>query len=370
MIYFDYTATTPIDKEVMEIYIKTQNNFFANINSLHKLGQKSNFMFEKATEELKQELGLKHNIIYTSNATEANNLGIFGVVERYEKGKIITTKIEHPSVFEVFKNLEARGYEVVYLDVDENGIINLTQLEEELNKDVLLVSVMWVNNIVGSIQPIDKVIKLVKKYPKVKLHVDVVQGICKIVPNFDFNDIDLLSLSGHKIYAPKGIGLLAVRENVELTSRLYGASNQYKIKPGTLDLALVVALCKAVKIFTPQVEEHFIYVQALNKQLREKVSKFKNIIINSPENASPYIFNISIPNIQGETLLHYLEEDEIFVSTGSACSSKLKKPEKTIYAMTNSLERATTSVRISLSHLTTSQEVEKLIKALEKLENV
>ena len=370
MIYFDYTATTPIDKEVMEIYIKTQNNFFANINSLHKLGQKSNFMFEKATEELKQELGLKHNIIYTSNATEANNLGIFGVVERYEKGKIITTKIEHPSVFEVFKNLEARGYEVVYLDVDENGIINLTQLEEELNKDVLLVSVMWVNNIVGSIQPIDKVIKLVKKYPKVKLHVDVVQGICKIVPNFDFNDIDLLSLSGHKIYAPKGIGLLAVRENVELASRLYGASNQYKIKPGTLDLALVVALCKAVKIFAPQVEEHFIYVQALNKQLREKVSKFKNIIINSPENASPYIFNISIPNIQGETLLHYLEEDEIFVSTGSACSSKLKKPEKTIYAMTNSLERATTSVRISLSHLTTSQEVEKLIKALEKLENV
>lgn len=370
MIYFDYTATTPIDKEVMEIYIKTQNNFFANINSLHKLGQKSNFMFEKATEELKQELGLKHNIIYTSNATEANNLGIFGVVERYEKGKIITTKIEHPSVFEVFKNLEARGYEVVYLDVDANGIINLTQLEEELNKDVLLVSVMWVNNIVGSIQPIDKVIKLVKKYPKVKLHVDVVQGICKIVPNFDFNDIDLLSLSGHKIYAPKGIGLLAVRENVKLASRLYGASNQYKIKPGTLDLALVVALCKAVKIFTPQVEEHFIYVQALNKQLREKVSKFKNIIINSPENASPYIFNISIPNIQGETLLHYLEEDEIFVSTGSACSSKLKKPEKTIYAMTNSLERATTSVRISLSHLTTSQEVEKLIKALEKLENV
>lgn len=370
MIYFDYTATTPVDKEVLDAYIKTQNNFFANTNSLHKLGQISKFMFDKATNELKDLLSLKHKIIYTSNATEANNLGIFGVVEKYEKGKIITSKIEHASVFEVFRNLENKGYDVVYLDVDENGIINLDQLQKELNKDVILVSIMWVNNIVGSIQPIKEVIKLLKSYPKVKLHVDAVQGICKIKPDFDFNDIDIITFSGHKIYAPKGIGVLAIKENLDLAFRLFGATNQYSIKPGTLDLALVVSLCKAVKVINPKIDEHFEYVSKLNNYIRESLSKAKQIIINSPQNASPYIFNISIPKVQGETVLHYLEEANIYVSTGSACSSKLKKPERTVYAMTNSLERATSSIRISLSHLTTKQEVEKLVEVLEKLENV
>lgn len=368
MSYFDYTATTPIDEEVLESYLKTQKNFFANTNSLHRLGQMSNLMFEKATGEFKEVLGIKsHKIIYTSNATEANNLGIFGIVDKYKTGKIITTKIEHPSVFEVFKVLEERGFEVIYLDVDKNGIININQLEKELNKDVILVSIMWVNNIVGSIQPIKEVIRLVKQYKKIKLHCDVVQGICKLVPDFIFEDIDLITLSGHKIYAPKGIGVLAVRDNIDLEQRIYGANNQHKIKPGTLDLALVVALVKAIKKFYPEAYNHYNYVKKLNNYLRENVEKFDRIVINSPKDASPYIFNISIPEIRGETLLHYLEEDNLYISTGSACSSKNKKPEKTIFAMTNSHELATAAVRISLSHLTTKEEVDKLIGVLEKL---
>jgi cysteine desulfurase len=368
MIYFDYTATTPIHPDVLDAYVKTQKNFFANTNSLHKLGQMSNYMFEKATNEFKDMLGIhNHKIIYTSNATEANNLGIFGAVQKYEKGKIITTKIEHPSVFEVFKDLENKGYEVVYLNVDKDGIIDLEQLKNELNKDVLLVSIMWVNNIVGSIQPIKEVIELVKQYPRVKLHVDVVQGICKFIPDFNFSDIDLFTLSAHKMYAPKGIGALAVKENIDLEPRIFGSNNQYKIKPGTLDLALVVALCKAVKIFYPEIKTHLEYVQELNNYLRSKLEKISKVEINSPKNASPYIMNISILNIQGETLLHHLEEAEIYISTGSACSSKQKKPEKTVYAMTNSYLHATTAVRISLSHLSTYSEVDKLIEVLEKL---
>jgi len=370
MIYFDYTATTPVLQEVLDTYIKFQKNFFANTNSLHKLGQESKFMLDKATNEIKDILGLKHKIIYTTNATEANNLGIFGVVEKFNGGKVITTKIEHPSVYEVYKSLEEKGYEVVYLDVDENGIINLDELKHELNKDVLLVSIMWVNNIVGSIQPINEVIKLVKQYPKVKLHIDAVQGICKIRNDFDFNDIDILTFSGHKLFAPKGIGVLAVKENLELNSRLFGAKNQYGIKPGTLDLALVASLCKAIKIMYPKLDSHYEYVLKLNKYLREKLKTHKQIIINSKENSSPYIFNISIPKVQGETVVHLLEEEDIYVSTGSACSSKLKKPEKTIYAMTKSLELATSSIRISLSHLTTYEDIEKLVKVLEKLEYV
>lgn len=370
MIYLDYTATTPIDEEVLEAYLKCQRNFFANTSSLHKLGQMSNYMFEKASTEIKEVLNISnHNIVYTANATEANNLGILGIISKYNQGKIITTKIEHPSVFEVFKNLEKKGFEIIYLDVDENGIINMNQLIDNIDKNTILISIMWVNNIVGAVQPIKKIIEIIKKHPKVKLHVDGVQGICKIIPDFKIEDIDLFTFSGHKIYAPKGIGVLAYKNNLELEKHLYGSKAQYGVKPGTVDLALPVALCKALKIYYPKIQEHYEYVNKLNKYLKEKLALNNKIVINSKQSI-PYIINISLPNVLGETVLHYLEEEEIYVSTGSACSSKLKKPEKTILAMTNSHQLATTSIRISLSHLTTKEEIDKLIAALEKITNV
>lgn len=371
MIYFDYAATTPIDKEVMSVYIKTQENFFANTNSLHKLGQMSNYMFEKATNEIKDLLGIKrHNIIYTSNATEANNLSILGFVEAHSKGKLITTKIEHPSVHEVFKKLANDGYEVVYLDVNSNGIIDLEELKKELTKDVILVSIMWVNNIVGSIQPIGEVIEMLKEYPKVKLHVDVVQGIGKIKPDFSFNDIDFLTLSGHKIYCPKGIGMLAIRDNINLHQRIFGANNQYKIKPGTLDLALVVSLTKAMQLILARQAEDYKYVKELNLYFRDKIKDLKNIVINSSSDASPFIISFSILNIKGSTLLNYLEEKNIYISTGSACSSKYIKLEKTIFAMTKDEVRTNSSVRVSFSHLSTKEEINILVEVLKKLYEV
>ena len=216
MKYFDYTATTPVDAEVLETYIKTTNNFFANTSSLHKLGQRSNLMYTKAIEQLKEVLDLpNHNVIFTSNATEANNISILGVANKYETGKIITTKIEHPSVFETIKSLENQ-YDCVYLDIDNQGIIDIEQLKKEINNETILVSIMWVNNIIGTIQPIKEIIEIVKKYPKAKLHVDMVQGFCKIEPNFNLNDIDLMTFSTHKIYGPKGIGGLFVKQKITL----------------------------------------------------------------------------------------------------------------------------------------------------------
>ena len=204
-MYFDYTATTPIDKDVLDIMNKVQMDFFANTESLHKLGLKSNSLLEKAKREILEVLKIEKEVCFTHNATEANNLAIFGVVNN-KKGKIITTKIEHPSVFEVFKYLETVGYDVIYLDILENGKVDLNQLRKEMDKDVILVSIMWVNNIIGSIEPIKAVIDIVKKYPKCKLHVDAVQGMCKIKADFDFNDIDLFTISAHKFYGPKGVG--------------------------------------------------------------------------------------------------------------------------------------------------------------------
>lgn len=367
MKYFDYTATTPVDAEVLETYIKTTNNFFANTSSLHKLGQRSNLMYTKAIEQLKEVLDLpNHNVIFTSNATEANNISILGVANKYETGKIITTKIEHPSVFETIKSLENQ-YDCVYLDIDNQGIIDIEQLKKEINNETILVSIMWVNNIIGTIQPIKEIIEIVKKYPKAKLHVDMVQGFCKIEPNFNLNDIDLMTFSTHKIYGPKGIGGLFVKQNITLEKILYGSSVQYGLKPGTLDLSLICATVKAFKKFYPMTKQNYIDVKEKYEYLLNNI-KNNNLIINTPkQNISNYILNISIPSINGETIVHALEQNEIYVSTGSACSSKLKKPEKTIFALTKSEKLATTAIRISLSHLVTYEQIDELIKTLNVL---
>ena len=368
MIYLDYGATTPIDKEVLDTYVRVSTNFFANTSSLHKLGQEANYMYELAVKEIKETLGLKnHNLVFTANATEANNLAIFGIVNRHKSGKIITTKIEHPSVYNVMKYLEST-YEVVYLNILENGLIDLNQLEKEMTKDTILVSMMWVNNIIGTVQNINEAIKIVSKYRKAKLHVDAVQGLCKVTPDFDLNALDLFTFSSHKFYGPKGIGGLFFRNGIDLEKRLYGSSAQFSVKPGTFDLSLVCATAKALKKFYPTTKLHQEHVKKLYMHLYENIKAIDKFIINTPvENISYYALNISIPTIAGETVVHHLEADEIYVSTGSACSSKLKKPEKTIYAMTNDEVRSTTSIRLTFSHLTTMEEIDKVIESLRKL---
>ena len=364
-MYFDYTATTPMDSEVLETYVTIQKKYYANTTSLHLLGLKANSIYEQMKDEIRQILNVSHDIAFTSNATEANNLAIFGVVEG-RKGKIITTKIEHPSVFNVYQKLEEDGFDVVYLNVDKNGIIDLNELKREMSNDVLLVSIMWVNNIIGAIEPIGEVIKIVKEYKHCKLHVDAVQGITKIKPDFNFEDIDLLTMSAHKFYGPKGIGILAYKKNMVLSKRLYGSNAQNGVKPGTFDLGLVVCATKALKKYMNLINENFNYVMTLNNYLRNNLTNNK-IVINSNLACSPYIFNISIPGYKGETIVHMLEEKDIYVSTGSSCSSKLVKPEKTIFAITNSEEYARTSIRISLSYLTIQEEVEELVKTLNQL---
>ena len=364
-MYFDYTATTPIDNEVLDLYVSIQKKYYANTTSLHLLGQKANNIYEQMKDEIRNLLKIKHELIFTSNATEANNLAILGVLEG-KLGKIITTKIEHPSVYNIFLELENKGYEVCYLDVDEKGLINLEKLKNEMNNNVLLVSIMWVNNIIGSIQPIKEIIDIVKDYPKCKLHVDAVQGITKIKEDFKFEDIDLFTMSAHKFYGPKGIGLLAYKKNIDLKKRLYGSTSQNGIKPGTFDLGLIVCCAKALKKYYNLIDENFKYVKSLNEKIRKGLNNNK-IVLNSSTNCSPYILNLSIPGVNGETLVHKLEEKEIYVSTGSSCSSKLAKPEKTVYAISKDNNRAKSVLRISLSFLTTEYEITQLINTLNSL---
>lgn len=367
MIYLDYAATTPIDEEVLNAYIKTSNNFFANTSSLHKLGRESNYMYELAIKDIQNTLKTDHEIIFTSNATEANNLGIMGIVSKYNDGKIITTSFEHPSVYNVMKQLE-NNYEVVYLDMNEDGLIDLNQLKHEMTKETILVSIMWVNNIIGTIQPIEKIIEIMKDYPRAKLHVDVVQGLCKIEPKFNFNDIDLFTFSTHKIYGPKGIGGLFLKKGIDLKKQLFGSSVQFGIKPGTFDLSLIVATAKALKKFYPLANTNHEYVKKLWEYLYDNLNKNPKIVINTPmNNITNYVLNFSFPNEIIRNVVNVLELDDIYISTGSACSSKSNKPERTVLALTKDEKRAVTSVRISLSHKTNINELKTVVNCLEKI---
>ena len=224
---------------------------------------------------------------------------------------------------------------------------------------------MWVNNIIGSIQPIEEVIKVVKEYPRCKLHVDLVQGFTKIEPKFKFSDVDLFTVSMHKIEGLKGCGILAYKENINLAKHLIGSSQQNGINPGTIDLANAVSAAKAIRLSIESSKNSFEKVLELHKYLRNQLSSVDGIYINSPmENASPYILNISIPKYNAETIMHYLEQKEIYVAVGSACNSKIKKPEKTVLEVTKDEQRATTSIRISLSKYIKTTDVDTLVQEL------
>lgn len=369
MIYFDSTATTKPNQEIIKTYNLINNEYWYNSSSAYTLGLKSNNLLLKSQRVVKETLNLKdHNVIFTSGATEANNLAIYGICNNYlnQNKKIITSKIEHPSVYNVYQKLESLGFIVVYLDVDQNGIVDLEQLKKELTKDTILVSIMWVNNIIGTIEPIEKIIKILADYPRCKLHVDAVQGMGKIKPNFDFNQIDLFTFSSHKLEGLKGSGALIYKNKINLTTHIDGATQQLGIKPGTVDLASCVCTAKTLQLAFQKQNESYNYVLELNKYLKERIQEL-NINVNSPNtNGSPFIYNISIKEHNSETIMHYLEQLEIYVSIGSACGSKTKKPEKTIYAITKDELLSTTSIRISLSIHNTKEDIDTLVNALKE----
>ena len=373
MIYLDSTATTKPNEEVIKTYQKVLTDFWYNPSSPYTLGMKANNLFQDSINHIKRLIETpNHNIVFTGSATIANNLAIFGITNNYQNKqmKIITSKIEHPSVLNPFKSLEEKGFNVVYLDVDKNGIINIDELKKEINQDTILVSIMWVNNIIGTVEPIEDVIEIVKKYPRCKLHVDLVQGFTKINPKFKFSEIDLFTASMHKIEGLKGCGILGFKENIKLGNHLVGSSQQLGINPGTIDLANAVCAAKAIRLSLESSLDSYNKVTKLNSYLRSKLTNIDGIYINSPvENVSPYIINISIPKYNAETVMHYLEQKEIYVAVGSACNSKIKKPENTVLAVTKDELLATSSIRISLSKYITTLDLDIFVNELKNFIN-
>lgn len=360
MIYLDYSATTPVDDRVLDTFVKVTRDYIGNPNSLHELGVEAKKLIDASTKQIADILRVKESeVIYTSGASEANNMAIKGICFKYKnRGKhIITTTLEHSSVLEVFKYLENEGFEVSYAKLDENGVVDIDELKKIIRDDTILVSICSVNSEVGVRQPVEEIGLLLKDYPKLYFHSDVTQSIGK--EKVDFTNIDLASFSGQKFYGMKGVGCLIKKESIILESLIHGGKSTTVFRSGTPATALIVSLAKAMRLAYENYDEKRVKVEELNKYLVDGLSKL-NIDINSNDKCIPHIVNLSLRNIKSETMLHALEKDNIYISTQTACSQG--NYSLAVFSVTNDKEKTSRSIRISLSHLTTKEEINKFLE--------
>ena len=365
MIYLDYSATTPVNEEVLKVFNKVCLEYPGNSNSLHSLGIKSKELEDYATEKIAKLLKVKPSeIIYTSGSSESNNTAIKGVCNKYKNrgNHIITTNLEHSSVIAPLNYLTKEGFIVDYVKIKDNGLVDIDNLKELLTDETILVSISIVDSEIGLRQNIDEIGKLLKEYPKCIFHVDCTQGIGKI--NIDFTNIDLASISAHKFYGLKGIGLLIKKENIVIEPLIHGGKSTTSYRSGTPPLPLIVSLMKALELIIPNIDKNYEYITKLNNIIKDKLSTYELVHINSTENSIPHILNFSLLKIKPETFIHALEEYNIFISTKSACS-KSNTISSSVYALTKNEELSYQTLRISLSYLTTIEEVNKFLEVFD-----
>ncbi|GAB6108772.1 cysteine desulfurase family protein [Fusibacter bizertensis] len=362
-IYLDYAATTPISNNVKQCIIESLDAY-GNPSSMHSLGVISEKKIKQARRLISEEINAKDSeIIFTSGGTEANNLAIFGLLANKQKGRIITSKIEHPSVLKAFEQLKKKGIDVVFVGVNLDGQVDIDELQAALNEETLLVSVMYINNEIGSIQPIEEIGNLISNYNNVHktsiyFHVDAIQAFGKI--KIDFNKIkaDAMSLSAHKIYALKGVGALVCKYTSTLKPLMYGGQQEANFRPGTENLTGIIAFGEATKAFKGKFESNSNQMMCLKNKMIEKFESDEHIVING-KGESPYILNVSFIGVKGEVMLHSLEMKGVYVATGSACSSKKKNYSHVLQAMGCSEQRMESAIRISFGEGCTIEAIEE-----------
>lgn len=371
MIYLDYSATTPVDLEVFDTLSKVTKNFVGNANSIHSLGQKSSELLESATKQIADIFGVNPSeIVYTSGATEANNMALIGTaLANHKKGKhIIVSKLEHPSIYAICDYLKTMGFEISYVNNDKEGLIDFDDLKEKVREDTILVSICAVNSEIGVRQPLKMIRQIIKKENMGTIfHSDMTQAIGKVSVNM--HDVDLASMSGHKIFGPKGIGFLYKSSMVKITPIIYGSGKSNDLKPGTPPLPLIAALSKAIRLANDGLEKKERFISLLNDKITSSLSKYPNIIINKTKYSIPQILNISVMDVMPEVMVHALDKHEIYVSTNTACSSG--DISNSVIAIYNDINRAKHTLRISLSYVTTTEEVNRFLEIFkEEYENL
>jgi len=370
LIYLDHAATTPIDPSVRALMDEINHSHFANPSSIHSSGQKSKVLIENSRKTVAQSVNAKPGeIVFTSGGTEANNLALIGAAKanRDRGNHIITSKIEHPAVLETCKYLSTTGYRISYIDVDHNGLLDLAQLQKNISERTILISLMMVNNETGCLLPIKEVGDIINNRP-ILFHTDAVQALDKIDIDIYELNIDLMSLSSHKIYGPKGCGALVFRHGTAIDPILFGGTQEASRRPGTENLSAIAGFAEAVN----QIPFH----KKNNKAIPALVNLFENklrealptIEINGVQTPrAPGFSNIYFPFMAGDSVLMNLDLHDIAVSIGSACSSGSQKPSHVLQAMGFGDKRINNSVRFSMGRQTTEEEILKTVEVLKSI---
>lgn len=367
-VYFDNSATTKPYKEVIQLMGETMENIYGNPSSAHKLGLIAENKLTECREYIGKTLNCsKDEIIFTSGGSESNNFLIKGFIS--EGNEIITSRIEHPSILNVCKELEKQNVNVVYLDVDSKGKINIEQLENAISNKTQIISIMHVNNETGVVQDLAAIGRLIKeKSSRAKFHVDAVQSYGKSHIDVQKMKIDLLSASGHKIHGPRGVGFAYVRKGLTPKPLILGGGQEKNHRSGTENLAGIMGLKAAAEIMNSKRENNFKYVSEIKQYFLNKLENFEGIKINSPfsEEFSPYVVSVSFIGVRAEVLLHLLEEANIYVSTGSACHSKNTKDSHVLNAMGLKDQEIKGTVRFSFNEANTKDEIDYTMDILHK----
>lgn len=370
MIYFDNSATTKPYKEVIDSFVSVSSQYYGNPSSLHSMGGQAERLLSQARGQVANLLKVKPAEIYfTSGGTESNNIAIKGAanINKRKGMHIITSSVEHASVHAVMEQLEQDGFDITYLPVDENGRVSPADVEKAIQNDTILISIMLVNNEVGTIQPIREIGELLKKHPSIVFHVDTIQAVGKIPLNLYNNRVNLCSLSAHKFHGLKGTGALFIREGTRIDPLFLGGNQEQKMRSGTENVAGAVAMAKALRMTMVKSEAGIEKLMNITSILRDGISELDGVQIHTPsEGSAPHILNFSVSGIKSEVLIHALEQVGIFVSTTSACSSKKKSPSKTLLAMGVPEHSAESAIRISLSLDNTEEEARTAVAAIKK----
>ncbi|MDF2677522.1 MAG: cysteine desulfurase [Bacillota bacterium] len=369
MIYLDYAANTPVNEEVVNVFRDVSLEFIANPNSSHNLGLKAKERLDDSTKKIAELLNVKESeIIYTSGASESNNLAIKGIAQQYKKfGKhIITTYLEHSSVNGAMGYLQNQGFEIEYVDITDTGLVDLNHLKEIIRDDTILVSICYVDSEVGLKQQINAIGNILSIHPRCYFHVDATQAVGKIPVTFE--NVDLVTFTPHKFYGLNGCGVLIKKEKVLLEPLIHGGISSSDFRSGTPALNMIAACEKALSISYENMEKSYEYVKKLNDKIRDSFKKYNAIKINSTENSVPFILNISIPNINTETFKMELDKEGIYLSTKSACCAP-NTVSRPVYAVTKNKKNALSTLRISLSYLTTKDDVNEFLVKFDEVYN-
>lgn len=369
MIYFDNAATTRPSLAVLECFEKENEQCFANPSSRHAYGREAYRKLENARLSILKSLSLSNDyrVLFTSGASESNNLAIKGIAKEYlRRGKrIVTTQVEHPSVLEAFRSLEKEGFEVIYLPTKEDGTVDPETLKENMNKETILVSIMATNNETGSNNDILALSKIVHTFPKAFFHVDVTQAIGK--RDLPYSSIDLFSFSGHKIHGLKGTGALILKKNITLLRQIDGGDQEYFFRAGTDNLPGDETLAVALEEATKNLQDNIAHAKEISSFLREGLEKNDEILMNSPLEGSPFILNFSLKRKKASVVTEALSHEGIYVSSVSACNSKGEPISYVLEAMGFSKERAMNSIRLSFSRENTLEEAKTFLNTLQNI---